>query len=97
MNSHVSYPRLILLMCGLINISLPRLSAEPINLGSRRELFVDRHLIEKLDGAQLAFDEQAECETRLLWSQLATGNRKGAVAPLHLDVSTLHRETQIQC
>ena len=53
MNSHVSYPRLILLMCGLIHISLPRLSAEPINLGSRRELFVDRHLIEKLDGAQL--------------------------------------------
>ena len=51
----------------------------------------------KLDGAQLAFGEQAECETRLLWSQLATGNRKGAVAPLHLDVSTLHRETQIQC
>ena len=26
---------------------------EPINIGSRRELFVDRYLVERLDGARL--------------------------------------------
>jgi hypothetical protein len=27
--------------------------AEPVEIGSRRELFVDRHLIDRLDGARL--------------------------------------------
>ena len=28
-------------------------AAEPVDIGSRRELFVDHHLIESLDGARL--------------------------------------------
>lgn len=31
-------------------VSLPALAAEPIDVGSRRELFVDRHLVAEIDG-----------------------------------------------
>jgi hypothetical protein len=42
----------------LIGLTAARLSpvilaAEPVEIGSRRELFVDRHLIDRLDGARL--------------------------------------------
>ena len=37
----------------VIVISTAAHSAEPIHIGSRRELFVDRYLIDQLDGARL--------------------------------------------
>lgn len=45
------YPSLatIILLSSVTTLS----AAEPIDIGSRRELFVDRHLIEKLDGVRL--------------------------------------------
>ena len=45
--NQVSIAALILLSC-LTALS----AAEPIDIGSRRELFVDRHLIEELDGVR---------------------------------------------
>jgi len=41
-----------LLFLGLV-LPLVCHAAEPINIGNRRELFVDRHLIDKMDGAHL--------------------------------------------
>ncbi len=37
--------------------SLGREGMNPVRLGSRRELFVDRHLIDRLDGARLHMHE----------------------------------------
>ncbi len=39
---------------GLLTLLAPSLhAADPIDVGSRRELFVDRHLIDSMDGARL--------------------------------------------
>jgi hypothetical protein len=36
-----------------IGVSIPVMAAEPLSIGSRRELFVDHHLIDRFEGAQL--------------------------------------------
>src|SRR5690349_20034611 len=41
-------------LCTLLGVAAPLVAAEPIELGSRRELFVDGYLIEKLDRAELS-------------------------------------------
>ena len=42
-----------LVTAGLPPIASALLAAEPVDIGSRRELFVDRHLIDRLDNARL--------------------------------------------
>jgi hypothetical protein len=42
-----------LMSIALVLVTIPVQAATPIELGSRRELFVDHHLIEKLDGCRL--------------------------------------------
>ena len=49
-------------------------SAGPINVGSRRELFVDRHLIDKLDGAQLNLHRLEAREVAIVHDQPWEGN-----------------------
>ncbi len=44
-------------------------SSPPINLGSRRELFVDDYLIDRMDGAQLKLHSPVRAETVLKFDQ----------------------------
>ena len=44
-------------------------ATEPIDLGSRRELFVDHHLIERLDGARLAMHRPQPREIAIRFDQ----------------------------
>lgn len=43
--------------------------ASPIELGSRRELFVDRHLVESLDGAELFLHEPRDSGTAIAFDK----------------------------
>lgn len=50
---------------------------EPIEIGSRRELFVDRHLIEMLDGARLTLHHPQAREVSIRFDQPWEGNTSG--------------------
>jgi len=52
-------------------------SAEPIDIGSRRELFVDRHLIERMDKARLKLYRPAPREVSLVRNRPWEGNVSG--------------------
>jgi len=52
-------------------------SAEPINIGSRRELFVDRHLIERTDKARLVLHRPTPREVSLVRNKPWEGNVSG--------------------
>lgn len=51
--------------------------AEPIDIGSRRELFVDRYLIDKLDGARLTLHHPQAREVAIRFDQPWEGNTSG--------------------
>ena len=69
----------LLILCVCFNSMLIAVSrgAEPIDIGSRRELFVDRHLIEKLDGVRLQLHRpqprEVAMEFDLPWERHAPG------------------------
>ena len=42
--------RLMPAICAVGCVSLVSMAAEPVDIGSRRELFVDDHVIEKIEG-----------------------------------------------
>lgn len=50
-------PRLLPLLCGLASSGILATAAEPLAIGSRLEMFVDQHLLEKLDGCSLKLHE----------------------------------------
>jgi hypothetical protein len=50
---------------------------EAINIGSRRELFVDRHLIEKLDGTRLELHHPQPREVAIKFDKPWEGNTSG--------------------
>ena len=52
-------------------------SAEPIDIGSRRELFVDRYLIDKLDGVRLVLHQPQPREVAIRFDQPWEGNTSG--------------------
>ncbi len=52
-------------------------AAEPIDIGSRRELFVDQHLIEKLDGVRLTLHHPRPREIAMKFDQPWEGNTSG--------------------
>lgn len=52
-------------------------SAEPIDVGSRRELFVDGYLIDKLDGARLTLHHPQPREVAMVFDQPWEGNTSG--------------------
>ncbi len=47
----------------------PLHAADPIDIGARRELFVDHHLIESLDGARLVLHRPQPREVVLKFDQ----------------------------
>lgn len=53
------------------------LAAEPYNIGSRCELFVDQHLIEQLDGARLTLHHPRPREIAIKFDQPWEGNTSG--------------------
>ena len=53
------------------------LAAEPHNIGSRLELFVDQHLIEQLDGARLTLHHPRPREIAIRFDQPWEGNTSG--------------------
>lgn len=65
-----------LLACLLLSSTIS-LSAEPIEIGSRRELFVDRHLIDELDGVRLTLHHPQAREIAIRFDQPWEGNTSG--------------------
>lgn len=52
-------------------------SAEPVAVGSRRELFVDHHLIERIEGARLELHHPRPREVAIKFDQPWEGNTSG--------------------
>ncbi len=65
-----------LLAC-LAFLSQTTASAGPISIGSRRELFVDQHLIDKLDGTRLTLHHPRAREVAVRFDQPWEGNTSG--------------------
>ncbi len=59
----------------LFALPFPVRAEEPIDIGSRRELFVDRHLIDRLDGARLALHRPVETDDVFVHDTPWEGNR----------------------
>lgn len=58
----------------VILLGLPVCADDPINIGSRRELPVDHHLIEKLDGARLVLHRPVRREVVFRTDSALEGN-----------------------
>ena len=70
------FPRLavwstLLVLAGVVH------SAEPIDIGSRRELFVDGYVIDKLDGARLVLHHPRPREVAIRFDEPWEGNTSG--------------------
>ena len=61
----------------LLLLSRGALCSEPIDIGSRRELFVDDYLIEKLEGARLTLHHPQAREVAIRFDQPWEGNTSG--------------------
>lgn len=62
---------------------LPALAQEPIALGSRRELFIDHHLIDKLDGVTLQLQHPQPGGIALKFDQKWEGQVSGYTTVIH--------------
>ena len=58
LNARCLVPAVLLVATGILGAAEP---GTPVELGTRRELFVDRYLIESLDGADLFLHEPRDC------------------------------------
>ena len=67
----MKYAVLASLVVALISVGT---AADPIDIGSRRELFVDRHLIERLDGVRLQLHRPQPREVVLVTDKPWEGN-----------------------
>ncbi|MBG89658.1 MAG: hypothetical protein CMO80_22545 [Verrucomicrobiales bacterium] len=65
--------RAVLWLAGALSAT----AADPIEIGSRRELFVDHYLIEKLDGASLVLHHPTAREEAIRFDQPWEGNTSG--------------------
>jgi hypothetical protein len=63
----------------------------PIDIGSRRELFVDQHLIEKLDGARLALHRPQPREVAMRFDQPWESRSPGYTTIIHDEDKGLYR------
>jgi hypothetical protein len=61
----------------LSTIARLAVAVEPIEIGSRRQLFVDQHLIEKLDGGRLMLHHPQPREIAITFDQPWEGNTSG--------------------
>lgn len=61
----------------IVAVARPALAGETINIGSRRELFVDRYLIDKLDAARLTLHHPQPREVAIRFDQPWEGNTSG--------------------
>ena len=66
--------RSVLLLLPIILTSIPALSSEPIDIGSRLEPMVDRYLIERLDGATLTLNRPTPREVAIVFDKPWEGN-----------------------
>ena len=64
-------------------LTLCSLAAQPIDIGSRRELFVDRFLIDKLDGVELQLHHPTPAGTALQLDRPWEGIVSGYVTMIH--------------
>ena len=66
-------------------------AAEPIDIGSRRELLVDRHLIERLDGARLALHRPQPREVAIRFDKPWESFSPGYTTVVHDEENGLYR------
>jgi len=70
-------------LCATFFVVVIANAAVPIEIGSRRELFVDRHLIDKLEGARLALHHPQAREIAVRFDQPWEGNTSGYPTVMH--------------
>jgi len=68
---------MLLIYCALVFTGAKGSVQEPIDIGSRRELFVDDYLIERLEGAQRVLHHPTSREVSLVRNQPWEGNVSG--------------------
>lgn len=85
MRVHQIFSLIIMMLAEGLLASLPTGAAEPIELGMRRELFVDHHLIDKLENVQLVLHEPRDEGPVLKFDQPWEGRFSGYATVLHDD------------
>ncbi len=73
-------PSVLITLCVLIGTAAPSLAADPsapVDIGSRRELFVDRHLVESLDGVRLQLQRPQPQEIAIVHDEPWEGTGSG--------------------
>jgi hypothetical protein len=79
-------PRTPFLIAAIIAASLcavPRLPAQPIDIGNRLELFVDRHIIDKLDGLEVRLHRPRRAGAALRLDRPWEGQLSGYFTVIH--------------
>ena len=76
-----------ILLLWAITLHVAATGLEPIDIGSRRELFVDDYLIDTLDGARRVLHNPTRREVALAWNKPWEGN--------HSSWTTVFRDTDI--
>ncbi len=83
---HLVYPLAIMLV-----FASESRAADAIDIGSRRELFVDHHLIEKLDGARLALHRPQPREVAIRFDKPWEMHAPGYATIVHDEKTGLYR------
>ena len=76
-------PTLAVMLCVVGGAIAPSLAEEPIDIGSRRELFVDRHLIENTDGVRLELNRPQPRQVAIVHDQPWEGTGSGYHSIFH--------------
>lgn len=71
------------LLLPLLSLALCSIAAEPAAIGSRRELFVDKALIDQMEGATLRMHAPREAEVAVKFDQAWEGRFSAYVTVLH--------------
>ena len=84
--------RILIVICNFLSVFVwESAAAEVIDIGSRRELFVDYHLIEKLDGARLAMHRPQPREVAIRFGQPWEMHSPGYATVVHDEEKGLYR------
>ncbi len=66
-------------------------AAEPINIGSRRELLVDRHLVDQFEGSRLALHRPQLCDVAIRFDKPWESESPGYATIIHDEENALYR------
>jgi len=84
--------RVLIVICNCLSVFVwESAAAEVIDIGSRRELFVDHHLIEKLDDARLAVHRPQPREVAIRFDQPREMHLPGYATVVHDEEKGLYR------